>query len=737
MNLTRKISLVLVGSIIIVILIFAVGTFYTTNSVGNDIKAKLDIEGQKAAKEEALAVTTVITDTFSAFFGKIEGIGNIARYDAENAYLASVTDSQLNQSLMERFKVLANAEPQISSIYFGREKDGLMIIYPAQELPKGYDPRIRPWYKDAVAAGKSIWTEPYKDASTGKWVITYAIPVYQNGELIGVVGIDVFVSTLIDNTNSIKLGNSGYIAIADQNGLVIVHPNEKYVNTLNIYKEESLKPLANAIKNNETGAVVYSFEGVEKLAAFSRIPQTGWVVFSIVPLNELTASYTEIASDMTSNLEKNSFYLIIIALLLGTAITFAGYTLSRSALKPLRDLNDVAMLLSESKFKKSAEELKKLSYKEKDEIGALVEAFNAISKNVVETLDDIIKALERLADGDLSQEVALEAKGELKNAVRSINKTIATLRELIKEITEQSAILEERANSLAQVAMDVTEAVNQVNEAIQQVSMEAQRQQENIDQISKASKLMEDITVKGVNSLKEFELATNEVVNIANEGKKKGEESAMQIQNIQETMRLIESTVNKVSEMSKNIGEITNVITSIAEQTNLLALNAAIEAARAGEAGRGFAVVAQEIRKLAEESKKAADNIKGIIDNMRKDMEDAVSATKNGVQVVDTSVETLKETIEYLSNIAELIQESQKELAKVKESMFKIQEEAKEISSALEDLGTSAEETTASAEEVSSAAEEQTAAMEELKKNAEELKNVVEELRNSVLVFKL
>ncbi len=56
-----------------------------------------------------------------------------------------------------------------------------MTMWPADELPEGYDPRERPWYKDAVAAKASTLTEPYQDAASGKLIVTVATPLLRDG----------------------------------------------------------------------------------------------------------------------------------------------------------------------------------------------------------------------------------------------------------------------------------------------------------------------------------------------------------------------------------------------------------------------------------------------------------------------------------------------------------------------------------------------------------------------------
>ena len=124
-------------------------------------------------------------------------------------------------------------------------------------------------------------------------------------------------------------------------------------------------------------------------------------------------------------------------------------------------------------------------------------------------------------------------------------------------------------------------------------------------------------------------------------------------------------TMDGIAASSKQIAEITSVITSIAFQTNILALNAAVEAARAGEQGRGFAVVAGEVRNLASRSAGAAKEIETLIGESSRRVDQGARLVKETGLTMEAILRGATEVTVIMKQIASASEEQNKGISQV------------------------------------------------------------------------
>jgi methyl-accepting chemotaxis protein len=231
--------------------------------------------------------------------------------------------------------------------------------------------------------------------------------------------------------------------------------------------------------------------------------------------------------------------------------------------------------------------------------------------------------------------------------------------------------------------------------------------------------------------------AVSHTSEIAQSGKEAANAAVLKIEKLTGTVTDTAKVIQNLGQMSQQIGEITETITSIADQTNLLALNAAIEAARAGEAGRGFAVVAEEVRKLAEGSAEAVRKIGGLIKSIQNETNHAV----NSIEVSTKEVQDGKEQVSKISGVLSEINQAAKDAsgvtAEISEFGQKLIVEVERVVKAINEVAAISKESASTVEEVSSSTEEQTASMEEMSASAQELARLAMDLKEIVGRFKL
>jgi len=245
-----------------------------------------------------------------------------------------------------------------------------------------------------------------------------------------------------------------------------------------------------------------------------------------------------------------------------------------------------------------------------------------IIRSIVSTLNTAVSIADRIASGELGNDVRVETNDELGRLLEALKRMDGKLVDIVGGVRGSADAVGAAARQLSHGNDDLS-----------------QRTQEQAAALEETASSMEQMTA----TVKQNADNARQANQLAVGAREQAERGGAVVQ------RAIEA-VGEINHSSRKIADIIGVIDEIAFQTNLLALNAAVEAARAGEQGRGFAVVATEVRNLAQRSASAAKEIKGLIN-------DSVDKVKVGSQLVDESGKTLSEIMESVKKVTDIVAE--------------------------------------------------------------------------------
>ena len=198
---------ILLAASLVVIAAFSLFTLYNDYLQRKAIRADLE----SYLHEMGNLTSSNISNWFSGRILLVENVAQSVASDSSSEFLSNLLEQKALASTFE-FTYLGSA-------------DGSFTMRPDEDMPDDYDPRQRPWYKDAVAAGTTTLTEPYVDAATSELIITIATPA----KAAGVVGGDLSLNTLVDIINSLDFAGMGYAFLVSADGKVLVHPDKSMV----------------------------------------------------------------------------------------------------------------------------------------------------------------------------------------------------------------------------------------------------------------------------------------------------------------------------------------------------------------------------------------------------------------------------------------------------------------------------------------------------------------------------
>jgi methyl-accepting chemotaxis protein len=395
------------------------------------------------------------------------------------------------------------------------------------------------------------------------------------------------------------------------------------------------------------------------------------------------------------------------------------------------------------------------------------------SLNLTKGLKTVRLALDKMAQGDLSQSLTLQTQDESGKMAAAYREMQRYLIDMIGDLKTDAEKLNAAGHNLHISASQSSEATKQVALSSQQMAQGAQEQSTNaqdtakqiealvviINQVSQdaaiqlveiqsATKAIDSVSVNISDMVKDAQSASQDTRNAEEMAIQVSDKNKLSLSGIERIKSATSESTQKIEDLSarsSEIGKIVAVIDDIASQTNLLALNAAIEAARAGEQGRGFAVVSDEVRKLAERTAGATKEIADLIRKVQKDISEATSVMQGGTQAVTEGYALAVEVDSTLENIRNVTSSVNQRIAQINaaakeidsstqillSAVNKVSQVSRQTGQASEKMSLAASGVSKSIETVAGIAEENSAATEEVSASTQEMSVHVQELAAS------
>jgi len=401
---------------------------------------------------------------------------------AENLAESIALDPQpVNVSHLLEQKALSDT---FMATYFGDSQGGF-TIRPDSQMPDGFDPRTRPWYKDALISRTTSLTEPYIDAVTGQMIISIGTQVKKAGQTLGVVGADLSLQALTDTINALNFNGMGYAFLVSADGKVLVHPDKALI-TKNL---KELYPSGTPSISTQFSEV--NVNGNTRIVTFAPIKGLGAVNWSVGLSIDKQQAFAALSDFRTSAIIATLIAVISIIALLGLLI--------RILLKPLHVMTRAMQNIAEGE----GDLTRRLVVESQDEFGTLGSAFNQFVERIHTSMGEVSSATAHV------NEVVLRVVSASNSSMLNSDEQASRTNSVAAAINELGAAAQEIARNAAQASHQASDANNLAEEGQQVVERSIHSMQQLSHMLGTSSGHIESLNDKTVNIGQILEVITS------------------------------------------------------------------------------------------------------------------------------------------------------------------------------------------------------------------------------------
>lgn len=549
-------------------------------------------------------------------------------------------------------------------MFFGFE-DGFVHVVPDLDLADDYDPRTRGWYQLALQnPGQVVWTDPYVDAFLGGNVITLAKTVSLNGQVVGVIGVDVNLLNLTSHFEQFNYGFDSYHFLYDAKGVPIVHPQlegiegEPTVDTsehvVAMYKQASQ---VQYFKENQT----------ERVAIFSTLPDLEWKV---------GVAYDRTAIQATAN---STRVLLLIIFVVGQLLMIIVLSLWISKiLKPLGPINKAMSRVAKGDLST------KVAVGVNDEFGYLARNFNTMvdemghTVRVVRQSTDAVHNAANTLSGTAEETNAISE--QMTHAVSDISTGVVhtathteQMSDLIQGLDEQIVRVHTESSDLSKIASEAETVNSKGIEQVEHLQASFDTWKSNLWTMAQAVHDLEQ-KVGAIDTIMDVIIAISEQTNllalnasieaaragehgkgfavVAEEVRALAEQSAKATERVRGTVRELQNGSRQVAQEMEETGQTFSEQESVVTTTREMFNSISHLMARLDQAVQSMHTDIEHVAKGREAVSYAVEQVSALTQETAASSEEIVAASEDqlgAIQEVATSAESLAQLSDELA----------------------------------------------------------------------------------------
>lgn len=556
---------------------------------------------------------------------------NLAYWSSSNKLLLEGLVTEFLPNRASDMLDQALASTNAAAAYYAIDETKEFILRPDLDLPPGFDPTVRPWYQQTAAAGETIITAPYRDASSNELVVTFASPVIRNGKLLAVAGMDKTLTYVVEQVLAVELPASGYSMLLDRDGTILAHE-------LSDQLDQNLQDVMSANESGSLSAAVDQVISVDYLEANyllkrQPIPGTQWQLAIVIDREEALEVPVQRA---VQQMLLVGVIVLIVALVL-------SYLLIQRLLRPLTVLAQAMDNASQA----DGDLTRRLEVKGNDELSSLASSFNRFSGSVQQlvrqskqTAHDLIGIAQQIEVSasenntqvqsqkeeilqvaaalhqmsSTSAEVADFASNTAESSQRSSDATNAankqalengsSMRGLMGEVDQAGEVIKQldaEADSIGSILNTIQEIAEQTNLLALNAAIEAARAGDQgrgfavvADEVRALSQRTHEATEEIQKKIQSLQSQTTQAVHIMDRSKEMADETADNVSKVASFLETAAAEVAQINEMSQRIAdaasqqreandEIGRITTVVSDSADVIAANVENNTRQAGD----------------------------------------------------------------------------------------------------------------------------------------------------------